>query len=74
MQRDETKRLMILVDHWIRHNRDHTSEYLRVAERLESEGLAEIATRIRKASEIVLRANERLSAAKDTLAQYQKGV
>lgn len=52
---------MILIDHWIRHNREHTSEYLseylKVAERLESQGLPEIAGRIRKASDPMIAAD-----------------
>ncbi|MBW2074731.1 MAG: hypothetical protein JRI58_08295 [Deltaproteobacteria bacterium] len=44
----EKDRLIILIDHWIRHNREHMAEYLRLAERLEPEGLFEIASRIKE--------------------------
>jgi len=65
----EKERLVILIDHWIRHNREHTSEYLKVAERLESRGLSEIASSIRKASEVVLRANDDLSVTQERLTR-----
>lgn len=64
----EKERLVILIDYWIRHNREHTSEYLKVAERLESRGLSEIARSIRKASEVVLRANNDLSVTQERIA------
>lgn len=68
---EEKERLVILIDHWIRHNREHTSEYLKVAEKLESQGLSEIASSIRKASVLVLQVNGSLSSARNTLAQYK---
>jgi len=64
----EKGRLNILIDHWIRHNHEHTSEYLKVAERLESRGLSEIASSIRKASGLILRANDDLSVAQERIA------
>jgi len=71
MVRKEKDRLIILVNHWIRHNREHMAEYLKLAEKLESQGLSEIASSIRDACLLVLQANDSLSAAGNTLAQYQ---
>lgn len=68
MPKSKKDRLVILIDHWIRHNCEHTSEYLRVAERLESAGLPEVAGGIRKASDLVVQANDSLCVAKDALA------
>ncbi|RLB82135.1 MAG: hypothetical protein DRH17_06750 [Deltaproteobacteria bacterium] len=65
------ERLIILIDHWIRHNREHMAEYLRLAERLEPEGLFEIASRIKEASGLILKANDSLSGAKDMLTRGQ---
>ena len=62
----EKDRLIILIDHWIRHNREHMAEYLRLAERLEPEGLFEIASRIKEASGLILKANDSLSAARNS--------
>lgn len=64
-------RLIILVNHWIRHNREHMAEYLKLAEKLESQGLSEIASSIKKGCVLVLQANDSLCAAKNTLAQHQ---
>jgi len=65
----EKGRLNILIDHWIRHNHEHTSEYLKVAEKLESQGLSDMASSIRKASELILRANDDLSVAQEKLTR-----
>jgi hypothetical protein len=71
MVRKEKDRLILLVNHWIRHNREHMAEYLKLAEKLESQGLSEIASSIRDVYLLVLQANDSLSAARNTLAQYQ---
>ena len=68
MLRNNKERLVILIDYWIRHNREHTSEYLKVAERLESQGLSDITSSIRKASGLILRANDDLSVAQERIA------
>ncbi len=69
MVKKEKDRLIILVNHWIRHNCEHMAEYLKLAEKLQ--GLPEVASSIRDACLLVLQANDSLSAARNTLAQCQ---
>lgn len=64
-------RLLILINHWIKHNHEHTSEYLKLAESLESQGLYGVAGSIREACVFVLQANVSLSGARNALTQHQ---
>jgi hypothetical protein len=69
--KEKKNRLLILINHWIKHNHEHISEYLKLAESLESQGLSGIAGSIREACVLVLQANDSLSGARNTLTLYQ---
>jgi len=67
MLEDEKNRLILLINHWIKHNKEHTESYLDRAKELEFQGLDNVAKHIREASELVLKANEEFKAAKNLL-------
>ncbi len=67
MLEDEKRRLIILINHWIEHNRAHTGSYLDKAKELEAEGLVKASKHLRAASDLVLKANEEFEAAKHIL-------
>lgn len=58
---------MVLINHWIEHNRAHTESYLDRARKLEAQGFGEVAKHIRDASGLVLKANKEFEAAEKIL-------
>ena len=68
--KDKKNRLLILINHWIKHNHEHINEYLKQAESLESQDLSGIAGSIREACVFVLKANDSLSVARNMLERY----
>jgi hypothetical protein len=67
MSEGEKNRLILLINHWIEHNRAHTESYLDRAKELEFQGLDNVAKHIREASDLVLKANKEFEAAKNLL-------
>ena len=69
MEKDERKRLLILLDHWINHNQGHTAQYLSWAKKMEGREFNEVAIKLKQASELILQANQEFSLAKENLAK-----
>jgi hypothetical protein len=67
LKEDEKKRMVVLVNHWIAHNRSHTESYIDKARELAFQGLDNAAKEITEASNFVLKANERFEAARAIL-------
>ena len=67
MLEGEKRRLVILINHWIEHNRAHTESYLDRARKLEAQEFGEVAKHIRNASDFVLKANKEFEAARKIL-------
>ena len=68
MKRDEiTEKLKVLIPHWISHNEEHAGEYKKWAERLEAEGLVDIAERLRQAAGLIVALNRHFQEAQTRL-------
>lgn len=65
MSSDERARLMILLDHWVEHNREHSQEFSEWADRAKALGEAEV-------GEGMLRAARAMDSASDFLSQARK--
>ena len=63
MIEDEKKRLILLINHWIKHNLAHTENYLDRAKKLEHQKFGKIAKHMKDASGFVLQANKEFEAA-----------
>ncbi len=61
------EKLSVLIHHWVSHNEEHAREYRKWADRLEVEGLAEIADRIRQAADLVLASNRHFLSVQEEL-------
>lgn len=61
------EKLRVLIRHWISHNEEHAQEYRKWADRLEAEGLAEIAEPIRQAADLVVTSNSQFLSAQNKL-------
>lgn len=66
-----TEKLGVLIHHWISHNEDHAREYRKWADRLEAEGLADIADVIRQAADLVLASNRHFRSAREKLNELK---
>jgi hypothetical protein len=69
--KDVTEKLKVLIHHWISHNEEHAEEYRKWANRLEIEGLAEIANVIRQAADLVLASNRHFLSAREKLGRVE---
>ena len=68
MKRDEiTEKLKVLIPHWISHNEEHAGEYKKWAERLEAEGLVDIAERLSQAADLIVASNRHFQEAQTKL-------
>ena len=65
------EKLGVLIHHWIYHNEEHAREYRKWADRLEAEGLVEIAGKIREAADLVEASNDPFLSAKEKLSAAQ---
>ncbi len=63
MIEDEKKRLVLLINHWIKHNLAHTENYLDKAKKLEHQKFGKVAKHMEDASDFVLQANKEFEAA-----------
>lgn len=61
------EKLGVLIHHWISHNEEHAQEYRKWADRLEAEGLGEIAEPIRQAADLVVGSNSQFLSAQQKL-------
>lgn len=52
-----------LLDHWIRHNKDHAATYRQWADRLNRENMADAAALLVEAADMCARINDRFSEA-----------
>ena len=72
MSREEiVEKVSVLVHHWISHNDEHAEEYRKWAEKLEEEGLVEIAEPIRQAADLILSSNAHFRSAKEKLEEVK---
>ena len=69
MENDERGHLLILLDHWIKHNQKHTTQYLSWVKKMEDKRLNEVAKRLKQASNLIIQANEEFSKAKQALTE-----
>ncbi len=63
------EKLIKLLEHWIKHNEDHTNTYADWAERAKTEGLGDVGTILAEAVEITRSVSSKFEAA---LAQLKK--
>ena len=66
-KKETLEKLGVLIHHWISHNDEHAREYRKWAERLEAEGLVEIAGKIREAADLVAASNDPFLSAQEKL-------
>jgi hypothetical protein len=66
-----TEKLNVLIHHWISHNEEHAQEYRKWADRLEAEGLADIAAPIRQAADLVVASNRHFLSARRRLDEVK---
>ncbi|MBW2056513.1 MAG: hypothetical protein JRH07_09110 [Deltaproteobacteria bacterium] len=66
------EKVRVLIPHWISHNEEHAQEYRKWADRLEAEGLGEIAGPIREAADLVAGSNRRFLTAQERLGTREK--
>ena len=59
MANETIKKLKVLLNHWMDHNRDHAAEYERWALQAKSEGLTEVSNALKEASDGVQKTNEK---------------
>jgi hypothetical protein len=52
-----------LLEHWIKHNQDHASNYRKWAEKAKANGKADIGVLLEEAAEMSLAVNEKFAAA-----------
>jgi len=65
------EKLSVLIQHWISHNEEHAQEYRKWADRLEVEGLGEIAGLIRQAADLVVGSNRQFLSAQEKLDEVK---
>jgi hypothetical protein len=63
METDDRAKLQILLDHWIKHNREHAEEFVEWAEKAKGFGQAAVHDEMVQAAQRIGKANESLSAA-----------
>ena len=73
MENDERERLMILLDHWIKHNQKHNTQYLSWVKKMEEKGFNEVAERLKQASNLIIQANDEFYEAMQALKKIEKG-
>lgn len=64
---EESKRLKILIEHWIEHNESHKEEYRKWAEKAEALTLSLVSTKIYKAIKNLEHCNQHLKEALESL-------
>jgi nickel/cobalt exporter len=63
MEKDDKAKLRVLLDHWIKHNREHAQEFTDWAEKARVFGQAAVHDDIEQAAQQMNKANEFLLAA-----------
>jgi len=63
MEKDDKVKLRVLLDHWIKHNREHAQEFTDWAEKARGFGQATVHDDIKQAAQQINKANEFLLAA-----------
>lgn len=64
---EEIKKIDILLDHWVKHNREHASEYKKWADKLKGEKFKGISRHLERASELVKQSNQEFVLAKEKM-------
>ncbi|MDH7488167.1 MAG: hypothetical protein QHH80_01495 [Anaerolineae bacterium] len=62
-EKDDLKKLAVLLPHWAEHNAEHAEEFRQWAQRAEAAGQTVAAQRIREAAAALEQANQALAAA-----------
>ncbi|MDY6844492.1 MAG: hypothetical protein SVW57_10425 [Thermodesulfobacteriota bacterium] len=61
------QKFIILLDHWIKHNDEHSVEYTNWAQKLEAAGYTEVSRHLKSASELLHQSNQEFFKAKTIL-------
>ena len=69
MEKDDRAKLQILLDHWIKHNREHAEEFVEWAEKAKGFGQAAVHDEMTQAVKQINKANEFLLAALERLKE-----
>lgn len=69
MEKDDRAKLQILLDHWIKHNREHAEEFVEWAEKAKGFGQAAVHDEMTQAVKQINKANEFLFAALERLKE-----
>jgi nickel/cobalt transporter (NicO) family protein len=66
---EETKKLSIVIDHWIEHNQSHIGEYQKWAQTALDLGLEGVHAEIAKAVEMLSQSNRHLEEARKSIRE-----
>lgn len=67
-----SEKLEKLLNHWIKHNREHVQTYRKWVERAKEEGMPEIGDRIEEAAQTSLKVDASLESALESLKEKKK--
>ena len=73
MEMEIIKKLDILLNHWMEHNREHAAEYEKWALKVKKEGLSDISRAIQTAGEAIQKSNDHLLNALNLLKKNTEG-
>ncbi|MBW1679386.1 MAG: hypothetical protein JRJ08_04470 [Deltaproteobacteria bacterium] len=73
MEMEIIKKLDILLNHWMEHNREHAAEYEKWALKAKEEGLTDISQAIQTAGEVIQKSNDNLLNALNLLKKHTQG-
>ena len=72
MEMEIIKKLDVLINHWMEHNREHIAEYEKWALKAKDEGLSDVSRAIQTASQVIQKSNDNLQEALNSLQSYKK--
>ena len=74
MESETTRKLNVLLMHWMEHNREHAAEYEKWALQAKGEGLLEISDYLDEASDVIQKTNEKLLKTWEILKKTNQGI
>ena len=60
----EINKLVLLLDHWVKHNKDHAAAYQKWTDKMEKKGLKDVSKHLKAASDLLLQSNQEFLLAK----------
>jgi len=72
MESETTRKLNVLLTHWMEHNREHAAEYDKWALQAKAEGFTEVFHALKEASDVIQKTNEKLLKTWDILKKQTK--